>query len=98
MESSDLMLPIILGFSLGLYAMWQGWLRLRAPNSDLVFLALPEMGALAYVRFTRGEAQANQLRSQLRRADRLRRSAYSYLIVGTGLVLVGCLLLFARIL
>ena len=93
-----MIMSVILGFGLGSYAIWQGWLRLRAPNSHLVFLALPEMGALAFVRITRGEAKANQLRSELGKADRLRRSAYSYLIVGSGLVLVGCLLLIARIL
>lgn len=74
---------------LGLYVIWRGWTMMRDPAaaSPTLFQLL----AVKLAHIVQGEKSATRKRAELMQPDRVRRSGLNALIVGSLLLIGGCL-------
>ena len=75
----------------GAYSLWQGWLRINKPSSELALMASPEMLTVMLVSVFQGEQKAAQKKAEMTAPERMRRSGQYYL-AGGGLFLTGAIL------
>lgn len=85
------MLLALVFLAVGLYCLWLGWARLRAPNPRRAPLSLPERAALRLVRWTRDEASALKWQREQLQPARARRMGALYLLAGMAATLAGVL-------
>lgn len=101
MDSANLLFQAAVAGIVGLIAVWQGWIRVRNPNSGISSDAFESL-TLILSRIFQGQDKTEELKVKLREPSRVRRSGYYALIVGaslliaSGLQLVGLMVLSAR--
>lgn len=89
MNSEDLIFRAVLLCVGGVYVFWQGWIRVRKP--DGLSADLFEPITLALSRILQGEAKMLQVKTELRKPDKVRRTGYYSIAGGIGLFIAGCL-------
>lgn len=89
MNSEDFIFRAILLCVGGLYAVWQGWIRVRRP--DGLSADLFEPITLVISRILQGEVKMLQVKAELHKPDKVRRTGYYFLVGGVGLFVAGCL-------